>query len=53
VSGGAELFFFEVRGLEDLAVAVETIYEANNGVGRHTHRREDSRSALQVKETLG
>jgi hypothetical protein len=53
--GKAELFFFVVRGLEDLAVLVETVClcvarrqvnQTFHGVGRgRTHRREDSGGA--------
>jgi hypothetical protein len=41
---GTELLFFVVRGQKGLAVVVEAVYEAENGVGRRTHRREDSGS---------
>ena len=40
----AELFFFVVAGLEDLAVLGEMVYEAQKGVRGRTHRREDSES---------
>jgi len=37
----AELFFLVVGRKEDLMVLAETVYEAENGVGGRTHRRED------------
>jgi len=49
----AELFFFAVTEKEDLMVLAETVYEAEKDVWGRTHRREDSRSAAQVKETRG
>ncbi len=44
-----ELFFFVVRGQEDLMVLAETFYEAEKGIRGRTHRREDSGGAGGVK----
>ena len=47
---GAELFFFVVAGLEDLAVLVEAVNQPFDGVGgRRSHTRENIQALPAVK----